>query len=269
MKKIFLILLVLSVTACSKEDDELLINDNLDQQLNAVVEVDGCETEFYDLGAAGSLEVVNDNNFLYISIVANSGYSLASTKLHIAETVQGFPTVGRGNLPPGQMDHKVNFEAGVQSYTFEPFDLSTLGECFYIASQSSFTSGESVVEYWAGEIEGKSGGWSYFEYCVQECIVGEPPCEPIDLGEDVTFKLRQSTAEQYSVSKLKSVFKTSLGITSDDPEWYGTFSPTIEELVAAYRSADGGPGEYTTYYTVGTGDCTDTAKITLIVTPTL
>ena len=188
MKKLlFLPLMGLLFTACSVDNEDLDLHENQIHNLNAAYNVaEFCgEMTSYSYGDFGRIEVVNDGNTLFVTIVASEGSSLANAKLHIANGLSGFPTVGQGNLPPGQMNDNEDFSPAIESYTFE-FDLNDFAgftdsdgdghQELSIASQSTFISGDTSHESWAGDISGNSGGWSYFGYEIQQCEVVDPIC---------------------------------------------------------------------------------------------
>lgn len=184
MKKLFLPIVFLFVAACSVDNEDLDVQKTPFQEFNAVVQAEDCNvsTTTHNFGSSGKIEVTNDADSLFVTITSTAeNFDLVNTKLHVANSESDFPTVGKGNLPPGQMEHKVEFEPGVQSYTFT-FPLSDFGQCTYIASQSAFSDGETSTTSWAGDNAVKKGNWSYFQYCIQECI---PACEPIYTGPSV------------------------------------------------------------------------------------
>lgn len=261
MKKIYLLFTVLTFISCSVDNEDVLSAPNSFEGFNAVVETDGCESEYFSFGNAGFIDVRNDTEFLYVTIVANDTYELTRTKLHIADSENNFPTVGQGNLPPGQMDHKEKFDSAVKSHDFK-LSLSNYEGCIYIASQSEFSNGADSETYWAGEINGNSGNWSYFEYCIQTC--GPSACQ-IDAGPDDVWEISLSEAKAIgSEDELKHIYFNLLKTRND-----GTFEPSFTEIVDAFWAEDGGVGEYPVTYTVTNPEngCTDSVVWTLRVLP--
>lgn len=261
MKKFFLLpIMGLLFMACSVDNEDLNLQDNqintLDAQINAVEDVEVCgESESHDFEEHGEIIVMNDESNLYVTVSSWNG-SLANTKLHIADDFEDFPTVGQGNLPPGQMDYQVSFEDGEEHYTFT-FPLNELDSdgCVYIASQTSFSGGSSS---WAGDLEGNKGNWSYFEYCVQSCEVVEPPVCPGDIYNE----LCSSQITNPNLLGFENYFKNLVFANTDETAITGTFNPTIAELLEQYNQ-DGPLGTYSTSYTYNDPTC---GEITIDVT---
>ena len=273
MRKLLLPIVCLFLGACSVDSD-LNEHETPFNELNAIVEVDGCEVESYDFGNVGEIQVINNSESLFVTITSTrENFDLSSTKLHISGSESGFPTVGRGNLPPGKMDHKIDFESGVESYTFE-FSLANLEECFYIASQSTFSSSEESITSWAGDYNVKHGNWSYFKYCKQECL---PVCEqpvytgPSDLSGTITYTEAQKIP---SVDEARKLFSNQIGQTGKyhgnghDFENFSRYSPTIEDLVEEFNTVLDEPFDtydLKTTYSYGDGECAGTIDITLTI----
>lgn len=255
LKGLFLLLLFTGLTACSVEE----VDENSEfgiQEVNAVVEIPGCEVVSYSFDQAGHIEVTNDQDSLYVSIISTNDHLLVSTKLHIANSPDNFPTVGQGNLPPGQMDQQENFDSGVEHVSYS-YPLSDFEGCIYLASQSSFVSGSESVTLWAGNISGKSGKWSYFEYCIQDC---DPVCD-IDAGSNNTKTITYSEAA--ALPSWDEVRKLYLRLLDDGVSNDGTFDPSIWDLINAFN--ENGLGDYSTKYTIGEGECTDSVILTIRV----
>ncbi len=260
MKKISLLLAFIAFSSCSVDHEENFETDAF-SELNAIVDVNGCESQTFSFGNVGSIEVTNDQDYLYVSIVADAMYDLKHTKLHIAGTEEDFPTVGQGNLPPGKMDYKESFTPAVDYYTWK-FPLSDYEGCIYIASQSSFVSGSDSSTYWAGDIAGESGNWSYFEYCIQTCQTANP-CEAVTAGSDNLKEI--SYSEAAALPSWDEVRKLYLSLLDPGVDRTGSFDPSIWDLIDDFNVR--GVGDYTTKYTITEGDCSDSAFLTLRVVP--
>ena len=226
------------------------------QELDAVVEIQGCDVVSFDYDQAGHIEVTNDQDSLYISIISADNHLLHGTKLHIANSYDDFPTVGQGNLPPGQMDQQENFSPEVERITYS-YSLSEYDKCIYVASYSSFISGSENISSWAGDISGKKGNWSYFQYCIQDCV---PTCD-VNAGSDnsMTISLSQANA----IADSEEVRELYLSLLDNGVSREGSFKPSIVNRVFTFHSE--GAGDYPTVYTVGEGECTDSAILTIRV----
>ncbi|WP_029036040.1 hypothetical protein [Salinimicrobium xinjiangense] len=261
MKRIYLLIVIFALASCSVDNEEIISEAGTLETLNAVVEIDGCESESYSFANAGAIEVINDSDFLYVSIVANDMYALNHTKLHVADSEADFPTVGKGNLPPGKMEYKESFEPAVESYTFK-FPLSDYEGCIFIASQSVFSNGAGSGTYWAGDIAGASGNWAYFEYCIQVCEPQDPPCD-LDAGPDNSKTITYSEAA--ALPSWDEVRKLYLSLLEPGVSRNGSFDPSIWDIINDFNER--GVGTYTTTYTITDGECSDSVELSIIVVP--
>ena len=252
MKKFFLLSFIgLSLTACSADQDELDLNANEIQEFN--VSYEDCPPVVYQFGDKGYIEVSNNEETLKIRIVANEGYNLVNTRLHIAGNLQAFPIAGNGNLPPGQMAYHVPNPDSAE-HIFE-FNLNDYPESIFIASQSIFTNGVTSQTAWAGTPAGNKGSWSYFQYTVQYCEVG---CTEF-LGEDYTSeRIPLSSLIGWEYEDLEKYVFSSL--LADAPEG-GTFSPTLESIFDRFNDGSVPNGPFTTTYTVSVDGCEDSILI--------
>ena len=92
-------------------------------------------------------------------------------------------------------------------------------------------------------------------------LIIEDECD-IDAGADNYVTVTQNYVQNnlYTGARLKRFYLNLLdsGVSKD-----GTFNPTISEIASSYRESP--IGEFTTTYTVGSGDCTDTVDLTVNV----
>lgn len=272
MKNVILPIVLIFLSSCSVEKDEINESQILVSNLNAIVEIEGCEVESYNFDNVGKIEVTNDTEKLYITIAATSeNFDLVNSKLHIAISESDFPTVGRGNLPPSKMEYNMDFESNVRSHTFE-FPLDDFEGCIYIASQSTFSNGEDLITSWVGDINLKNGNWSYFQYCIQECI---PTCEdlytgPAFLTGSITYNEAKATIS--GVEAATKLLYANLIIQTG--EYFGSglydptrYSPSITSLVSLFNSELNEPFEtydLKTTFSYGDDECAGT--IDLIIT---
>ncbi len=199
-------------------------------------------------------------------------FDLLNTKLHVANSELDFPTVGKGNLPPGQMEYNMDFDSNVKSHTFE-FPLEDFEGCIYIASQSTFSNGEDKVTYfWVGDINVKYGNWSYFQYCIQECI---PTCEePLYTGSAVLTGSINYTVGQAipSVDEARKLFSNLIIQTGEYSGGglgdFSRYSPRITTLVDEFNTELDEPFEtydLKTTFSYGVDECAGTIDLILTV----
>ena len=256
MKKIYFLMMIgFFFISCSVDKDELDMDENQIQELNASFVVEGCETSSFNFNDAGAIEVTNDSEYLYITLVASEGFSLSKTWLHIANDFESFPTVGKGNLPVSKMEFSKSFQPEVEKYTFQ-MALGDYAGDILIASNSEFTDGGRTTSYWAGDQMVKFGNWSYFEYTVQICA---PPC--IDAGANNSITMTESQAA--AIPSWDEVRKLYLSLLAPGVVRNGTFDPSIWQMIYQFQAQR--TGDFTTTYSIGEGECTDSVELTIHV----
>lgn len=257
MKKfLFWFVIPLLATGCSVNDEDLLNSDASIMELNATFESNGCIVTTYDFSTFGQMEVRNDRDSLYITINAVEGNSISSTSLQIADSFLNFPTVGKGTLQPNKMEHQLVFDPYVKEYKFS-FPLIEINQNIVIASYTTFNGLESS---WAGDISVKQGNWSYFSYQIKE--------HPYNAGPDNSGTITLS--EAIALPSWDEVRKVYAGILAPGVDRRsGTYNPSIWDIINDFNdpARESKLGEYTTTYTLGTGDCADSTVLTLVVVP--
>ena len=91
-----------------------------------------------------------------------------------------------------------------------------------------------------------------------------PECN-VNAGADNTstvLTISQVEENYNSISRLKVLYTE---LIADGVNTNGTFSPSIEEIAASYTNAADKTGYYSTTYTVGSGNCIDTAELAVTV----
>lgn len=244
----------LFLVGCSVNDEELVNSDSSILELNATYISDGCTITTFDFATMGNIEVRNDWDSLYVTVNAIGGNTISAISLDIANEFSQFPTVGKGNLQPQKMEHQINFEVGVEQYTFA-FPLSDFNESMAIASYTTFNGAEAA---WAGDITVKQGNWVYFDYQLKEY--------PVYAGPDNSRTITLSAAKAMpSWDEVRKLYAGMLAPGVDSKS--GTYNPSIWDLINDFNSRENQIGEYTTTYTLGSGDCTDSVELTMIVVP--
>lgn len=240
--------------ACSVDDGVLELQEETNMELNATYLASGCTITTFNLGERGKVEIRNDRDYLYVTIKAIGENTLSSTSLHLADSFSGFPTVGKGNLQPEKMSIQQTYTSGENQYSFQ-FPLNDVPSSMVIASYTTFASGDS---YWAGDVAVKQGNWSYFNYVLKE--------HPYNAGPDNTRTMTESEAVALpSWDEVRKVYAGMLAAGVDKTS--GTYSPTIWEIINDFNDPSRASrlGDYTTTYTLGSGDCTDSVELTLTI----
>ncbi|MCM4159253.1 hypothetical protein FHG64_17430 [Antarcticibacterium flavum] len=257
MKKLlFLFCTVICLGACSVDEQELENAVMPIQEINATFESDGCIVTTFDYSTLGTIDVRNDRDFLYISIKAKGENNLSSIALHLAHDFSGFPTKGKGNLKPEWLEIQDPLGPGVQEQSYK-FPLGDYSNNLVIASYTTFNGAEG---FWTGDIEVKQGNWAYFGYEIKE--------HPVNAGPDNSREITLSEARKLpSWDEVRKIYANMLA--PGVPKKEGTYSPSIWDLIDDFNdpARESQLGEYTTTYTLGTGDCTDSVILTMIVVP--
>ena len=88
-----------------------------------------------------------------------------------------------------------------------------------------------------------------------------PPCQSVDAGADNSLEIEQTNAT--NIESLDEVRKLYLGLLAPGVSRKGTFNPSIKSIIAAFQIQP--LGDFTTIYTVGEGECTDSVSLTVTV----
>lgn len=124
---------------------------------------------------AGTLDVTNDDENLYVTYNLSGNWYTGQTHLYVGSP-DGLPVNGQNTPIPGQFPYSVHHDPMTQSYTYT-IPLSTLPPCYIIAAHSELhlldANGNEIQEEtgWSfgTEFPGSDRwGW-YSEYCTQTC----------------------------------------------------------------------------------------------------
>ena len=259
MKKIITFLVIGMMVSCSVEEIENQPIDQIDQ--NYVVALNGeCIEDVLNFPEGGSVAVTNDNDNIYLSVSANSGYELSKVRFQVSESISDFPTENNGSLNPQKLTSINSFKKGVTNHTFSVEKTSNAEVNIAINVTFKRKSGPTVSG-WAGESSGGNGSWKYFKYTI--CAEQSDPCAGITAGEDKIKVLTLSEAK--AIPNADKVKKLYLSLLDSGVPLNGTFDPTILEIIDAFDSEGSGGiiGDYTTTYTITEGDCSDSVNLTV------
>jgi hypothetical protein len=251
---LFFILVLFSLGACSVEDQELEDSAIFTQELNATYESGDCVVTTFDFSTLGYLEIRNDRDSIYVSVYATGQNDLSAISFDIANNFSGFPIVGKGNLQSNRMEYQESFGVGLNQHSYR-FSLNDFNESVVIACYATFNTSES---HWVGDIEVKQGNWKYVEYQIKE--------HPVNAGPDNSRTMTESAATALpSWDEVRKVYAGMLAPGVDRSS--GTYSPSIWAIINDFNdpNRESKLGEYSTIYTLGSGDCTDSVELTLTV----
>lgn len=259
MKK--LVLLFLSgffLGACSVDTLEIEPVESQLLVMDASIVINGCSVTTFNYAETGRIEVRNDLEFIYLKIIENGDYDLVQSNLHMATDISSFPTTRNGGIIINKMDHQISFKPAVKEYTHK-FPLNSFGDSFLVGAYSEFQLGKKKYNFWAGDLSGNQ--WSYFEYNLYE--------HP-NAGADHSREISISAAKALpSWDEVRKAYTSMLDPGVPEGQFVGSFEPSIWELIKMFNdtSRESMLGDYTTIYTLGEGECTDSVTLTLIVVP--
>lgn len=272
MRNLFLVVIAgLLFGACSVNNEELEMSENKIQEFNALVDIAGCDSNLFELKddntSVGSFEVTNDQDYLYISLVAAEGFYLTESKLQVGNTIDDFP-MNNGGIIPGKLDkeNNIDFGTGVKSYTykFHLDDFNLDSDCMSIASLVTFNGVDGkTYKAWAGDMQAGKNDSRYLDYCLCN------PCS-VDAGSpnSITRDLQYVLDELNTPKDIRYEYLMLLdeGVPED-----GTFEPSIQDIIDAYALLpDPKTGTFPTVYTV-TGEaengdtCSDSTTLTIFI----
>jgi len=255
MRKIILLLgLSIFAFACSVNREELPEKELLTSDL--VTTIEGCTVKQYELGDAAQVEVRNFYDHLKIKVSAQEISSLNQINYHFAENEARFPTTKKGKFLLGQMDYKNKYPQGTIYEEFK-IPISEVPEEFAMVIYAEYGSGKNKGSAWAGDISVEGEDWSYFNYVVEPFpfYAGTDQVGEITLSEVIALPGEPEIEELY-LSLLEP------GVAHD-----GNFDPSIWNLIDAFNEAEDPLGEYSTTYTLGIGECSDSVELTMRVIP--
>lgn len=261
MKKILLLFLsAVCLSACSVDEIEMESVDSQLLVLDATFTVEGCEITTFNFGDAGRIEIRNDLDFIYVKLFANGEYQIAESYLHIASDLSGFPTSGNSNNPGislKDMDYNLKFTPFLKEYTYK-FPIDSFGDTFLVGAYATFQLAKKKYNFWAGDLSGNN--WSYFE-----SNLFDHPNAGADNSRDITLTTAKALG---SWDEVRKVYTAMLEPGVPEGQFVGSFEPTIWDLIHEFNNpVSGGVGEYTTVYTIGEGNCTDSVTLTMNVIP--
>ena len=119
----------------------------------------------------GTLQIINDQDYLYLNVYLNEGWAATQSHIHIAGSLAGIPQNRKGIPIPGQFAYSESYAPAQElvSYQFLLDDLGfEIGETMYIAAHFdvklySPTGGVIQSETaWGGDQAGPGPRWWFF-----------------------------------------------------------------------------------------------------------
>jgi hypothetical protein len=191
MKKILFACLFVSGIAVSCSKENTLNNNRNNTQNEGIVfrnplddrgeEEPFCSDKTVNLIAgqhiiAGNIEVLQDENYIYVTYNTTDGWALAKTHLYVGNC-SAIPVNGAGNPQPGRFPNKTSHNL-VTSYTYAiPVSAIGIGNCGCIAAHAEvkkLDASGAIIQQETGWGQGTAinptGNWGMkFEFCPVAC----------------------------------------------------------------------------------------------------
>lgn len=126
----------------------------------------------------GILQIINDQDYLYLNVYLNEGWKTTLSHLHIASSLAGIPRTKNGAPIPGQFEYSESYAPArdMVSYQLLLDDLGfEIGETMFIAAHfdvKRFGPTGVVLQSetaWGGDQTGPGSRWWFFaNYSLQE-----------------------------------------------------------------------------------------------------
>ncbi|WP_026934174.1 hypothetical protein [Christiangramia echinicola] len=260
MKKFLLLGLTVFCLSCSVENDE--INELEISEVNLITSVDGCAIYELQFADEATLEVRNFYDYLEVSVINLGENQFNSLSIHFAETENEFPRTGKGDLNASKFYYSQNVDKGTNevkvNFTFDELGLM-VGDEILITSIAEFGSGKNKSKIIATDSELTDGTY-YFEYLVEEFkyYAGNDHIREITLSDAVAIPSWDEVRKLYAGMLDPGV-----------PKKAGDYNPSIWDIINDFNDPNRASkvDDYTTTYTLGSGECSDSVELTLKVVP--
>lgn len=120
---------------------------------------------------AGTVSIINDNNYIYVTYNTVNGWMLKETHVHVANNINGIPRTKQGIPIPGQFAYSMNHDPVINTYTYN-IPLANynfqMGQEIIIAAHAALVNGNYPYgEYqeetgWGGNEPGPGPRWWYY-----------------------------------------------------------------------------------------------------------
>ena len=262
MKRALTILVLIFCFSCSVEDDRLPQDDVVSMDL--LITEDVCTILNLKFGDEGTLEVRNYYDYIEVSVI-NTPQSkpLTNFSIDFALPPEVIPTKGKGdNIQPNTAQFYFNekVEGDPAEYTRQ-FSFSELGiatgDGIEIAAVAEFGSKKDKEEIIARDFD-QIGNNFVFSYSVEPFVnyAGSDKILEITLSDAIAIDSWDNLRKKY-VSMLDP------GVNKKGRD----FNPELDHIIRDFNNNENKIGDYPTLYTLGTGDCSDSALLTLRVVP--
>lgn len=258
MKKILLFVILIFTFSCSVDNEKISEPEIL--TADVITSVDGCSV--YDLNFAEEavFKIRNFHDYIEITVTNIGEKDFNNLSVHFANNENDFPRTGKGELNSSKFYYSENIDKGKKEITisFDFYELGlAIGDEILIAAIAEFGSGKNKTEILATD-EVLTGDNFYFEYYVEDFsnYAGTDQIREITLSEARALPSWDEVRKTYANMLDEGVNKKE-----------GVYSPSIWDLIYDFNDPNRTTqlGDYITTYTLGTGDCSDSTRLTLRV----
>lgn len=186
MKKILLLLVVVSFLSCNEDENKQDLIQNKSETVTEISVVQRLGTTYVTQPIyagqnilAGYLEISNNGTQFEVEYFATGDWKFTELHLYVGDLALA-PQAGNGNPIPGRFNNKVNFSnaTAATSYSFI-IPLSAINglqdQCIIVAAHSvmkRFNTSGSVVQTetgWGGNVPFAGANWAtYSTYCLEQ-----------------------------------------------------------------------------------------------------
>ena len=264
-------ILGLLLMGCSVDNEEMNLNNDQIKTVNSVLEIDGCESNNYNLyfdtnSLLGEFIITNDEENLYMNFSSAKGFLITEIRWEVFLSEDGLP-INNGRINVGQLDNKIKFDEGENSHgetiTFSQFDENPT--TFVLVARIEYTNDlkQKFISWVGNETVGDNAD-KFFDYTI--CEAQNISVCSADAGPDNSQKYTESEIDEMidDLGAIEPLFKALLdeGISRD-----GTLKPTGLELLRLYNQNHF--QDFKTIYTIKDeeNDCEDSAELIITVIP--
>ena len=260
MKKLLIIAVILFNVACSVENEEVVSEEATVADL--VTSVDGCTVYDLSFDQDAKIEVRNFYDFIQVKVTKIGERDFNSLSIHFAKNENEFPRTGKGELNPSKFFYSGNVSKGtnevVLNFTFDELGIQT-GDNILITAIAEFGSKKNKEIILASDSVLTAENF-YFQYNVEPFVnyAGTDQVKEITLSDAIALP---------SWDEVRKLYAGMLD--SGVPKKAGTYNPSISDLIDDFNDPNRQSqlGDYTTTYTLGSGECSDSVELTMRVVP--
>lgn len=263
MRNFYVAIVGLLFLACSVDNDEIDVNNELNLSVDLASLNDECISdhpwELFDKGTNfGEVTINSDEDYIYISFLAQDEFRITGIRWDIGTSWDEIPH-NNGGIIPGQLSNNIKFRSGVKVYE-EVMSRSNF-ECVYLTARVELKNSlNRTFNVWLGNHLAGQNNSKYLWSCL--CQPQDDPICIISAGSNK----EKTISRDYVRANLKYSWQVEeflLDMLDEGVPRTGTFSPTIDELIVLYRQNVF--QTFVTTYTITDGDCSSSSDLSVTI----